>query len=89
MSIPPLRSGQVSSGGPCPKCGKLLDGWAETGHGDAPSEGDPTVCVYCAEVLLFDADLRPRLPTQAEYVELMTDRDVQQAVAMARKMKLG
>lgn len=79
-----LKSGRIKAGGPCPKCGKMLDGWTETGHGSKPSEGDATVCVYCAAVLLFDAALRPRLPTEAEYIDLMTDKSVQQAVAAVR-----
>lgn len=37
----------------CPKCGAFLDG-ASTPKGEVePQDGDLSICVYCATILLF------------------------------------
>ena len=35
----------------CCSCGKMLDG--ATGDKNVPKDGDITICVYCAEVMLY------------------------------------
>jgi hypothetical protein len=67
----------------CPRCGTPVD--AATGVFDArdgsPGPGDVTVCLYCAAVSVFDADLRLRPPTAEERREMAQDKRVQRTVA--------
>ncbi len=42
----------------CPKCHhRLRLAAALGGDGGAPNEGDPTICWYCGEYMIFDANL--------------------------------
>ena len=82
------RQGRLRSRPRCPKCGSDLDGWSEVGHGQKPSAGDVSVCSYCAEVLIYTATLGLRRPTEAEYIDCMTDKDVQTIVAAVLTMPL-
>lgn len=44
------------AGGPCPRCGKTLDGAAipsPDAERTLPRVGDLTMCFYCAEILVF------------------------------------
>lgn len=59
----------------CPSCGSVLDGFAAA-NGDefaVPAEGDPTVCAYCATVLVFTPAGTWRLATGAEVDDLAGD----------------
>lgn len=52
----------------CPSCGAVLGGAArplEPASGP-PAAGDHSVCLECAALLVFDADLRPRGLSAAE-----------------------
>jgi len=54
----------------CPYCQNKLSaatGLRETDQ--APDEGALTVCLYCGELLIFNADLTLRKPTQEELIE--------------------
>jgi hypothetical protein len=54
---------------PCPWCGKLND--AATGLGETgPRPGDFSVCLTCAQPLVFDETLRTRAMTMDEFREL-------------------
>ena len=58
----------------CLSCGKGLDAAAQIGAGmPSPSEGDVTVCLYCRHVMIYNADLSLRNPTDAEVVEIAGD----------------
>ena len=54
----------------CPGCGRRLDACVPApGTGtpcQQPKPGDVTVCLRCGQALIFDADLRPRLPLPGE-----------------------
>lgn len=54
----------------CPYCGhKLNAAGASDGSHTAPSDGDATVCIECAEVMFFQQDMTVR---KAKEGELMT-----------------
>lgn len=49
----------------CPSCrGELTR--AAGAHNTVPEPGDIMVCAYCAEVLIFDDQLGPMIPTDEE-----------------------
>ena len=51
----------------CPGCGALLDATScVAAPGVAPDPGDLTLCMACMTVLVFNEDLRPRLPWPGE-----------------------
>lgn len=51
----------------CPCCGKTLNASGASGNDEgAPGEGDLSVCIYCATILVFDANMTLRLLPQAE-----------------------
>lgn len=64
----------------CPYCAATLDAWGTT-QGLTPSPGDGTFCVYCAALLIYDPDMRPRKPTDSERAEWMADPDVRKQAA--------
>lgn len=72
----------------CPKCGEMIDGWSETGHGDKPKPGDASICFYCLAVLVFDATPKPVLPTPEQAAEIEADPNVQKALKHLRARKL-
>lgn len=66
---------------PCPACGRANDSHANVqGLPVAPTAGDVTFCVECHVFLIFDVGplgaLVERLPTPAEYLELLADPQV-------------
>lgn len=44
---------ELKSAPPCPRCGKRLTGAGSVGHDKPPEEGDVTICMFCAMVLVF------------------------------------
>lgn len=73
----------------CPYCAATLNAWGAA-HGLTPSPGDGTFCVYCAALLIYDPNMRPRKPTGSERAEWMADPDVQkQAADLQRAVALG
>lgn len=50
----------------CPECAAPFDCATNVDGPGAPEPGDWTVCIHCAAVLVFDEQLRHRLPTPAE-----------------------
>ena len=60
---------------PCPFCGKPLDAASPTeGSNDRqPSDGDLSMCIYCGEWIVFNADLTFRKPNDEEYEEVARD----------------
>ena len=57
----------------CPTCHEVLD--ATTAHSGSalPTPGDPTICLYCGEILIFGAGLQMRLPSGSELRDLQAD----------------
>lgn len=71
----------------CTACGTLLD--ACDGPG-TPSEGDYTVCVYCASINVFDDGLKLRAPTQEEITQIQADERypyIREAINAVRKRR--
>lgn len=69
----------------CPYCDYKLDA---AGHpdGHTPSEGDASVCLSCAQVMVFAADLTVRKPTPEERREIEADPRVQQYQRAVRQI---
>lgn len=65
-------------------CGKVLD--AATGGKEPPKPGDLTVCAYCINWLVYDPEMRPRLITEDEIIEL-DNQAFAQLSAYSRLMK--
>jgi hypothetical protein len=76
---------------PCPYCAHLLDAVTPTpaNPNATPSEGDITVCIECACVLIFKEDLTVRKPTQPELVLFSLMPEVLLTVAAIKSMKRG
>lgn len=74
----------------CPACRAHIDGAspADAKQPEPPKEGDLTVCTYCAEVLTFDAQLRPRLAEAQAIEPLPPDvrEELRQAVARVKSI---
>jgi hypothetical protein len=51
----------------CPYCEEILDGATRVGGSAAvPEPGDVSVCLYCAQIIIFGADLLVRRPLPGE-----------------------
>jgi hypothetical protein len=62
-----LRRARRSVGSPCPNCQVFLNYHVTPDGKDSnPAPGDATICTLCDSLLIFDADLRLRLPNEAE-----------------------
>ena len=75
---------------PCPECGNVLGMATGIGSDRMPSEGDVSVCGYCATIVRFKADLQLRTATADEIAEMPPDvratlRQVQRATREARR----
>lgn len=55
----------------CPYCDKPLDAASAPGRG--PKRGDVSVCIFCAGVMQFDAELRLVRLSSAELREINRD----------------
>lgn len=58
----------------CCECGHRMDACSGP---TLPSEGDLTLCIACACLNVFDADLKLRRPTDDEIFEAAKDSDLQ------------
>lgn len=73
---------------PCPSCDQPLDGHLGTRPGQAgPKPGDISICVYCAELLVYGDGLRLAIPDEALRADLMTDPHITRALAVVRATK--
>jgi hypothetical protein len=61
----------------CLNCGAKLDASSTFGVGEGkevrPGEGDMTVCFMCRHVMIYNADLSLRNPTDEEVVDIAGD----------------
>lgn len=88
---------RVSSGpvppSPCPGCGKKLDYATGVGvAGDSgpvtPEEGSVTICAYCNNYAVFDAQLHLREATEADLAKLVPEaRDIFAKWTETRKVR--
>ena len=77
---------------PCPRCGELLTATNCLEDPEArPTEGSPSVCVYCGAALIFDAGARLHLATRAELRALSRDvrRDIVDMQTQIRARSTG
>lgn len=54
----------------CTSCHVSMDGAFNPGGPDAPDPGDPAICGYCAEVMIYTEGLGLRAATSAEIVDM-------------------
>ena len=57
----------------CPYCGKKISAASNAIDEGEPKVGDVTICLYCGEVAMFDADLHLREPTADETIAIARD----------------
>jgi hypothetical protein len=72
----------------CPVCGYELD--AATCASDKvsrPKPGDVSICFKCANILVFDADMKLREPMSKEMIGIMEDETVALLVERLRKRR--
>lgn len=74
----------------CPACGHAVNAAADVGgEQHAPKPGDVSVCIYCAELLVFTEDSL-RLPTQGEMADFRRTPRIMRAkaavISMLREM---
>jgi len=77
---------------PCPYCGHHLDGAmaSDPKTPDAtPKDGDLCVCINCAQILVFNADLTGRAATAAELRELRLDKPLADHIAKVQRFVRG
>lgn len=68
----------------CPQCGKLINGAISIDSSVAkPRSGDFSICVFCAQMLRFDDNLKLIELTQNEFNKL--DNETKQTVESAIK----
>ena len=74
----------------CPLCGHKFDKAGGVNCEEAPKEGDVTICIMCAGVLIFDRSRKARAATDAERYEILRHsraaRHAVHAVRMVRTM---
>ena len=65
----------------CPSCGKRMDAaaFANNAQHVEPESGDVSICFHCGQFMVFDDDLRLRLPTPAERSHLARDEHAEAA----------
>lgn len=61
----------------CPKCNHKLDAAAAVPDAaQYPRPGDLTICINCAAILFFDAELSPRLPNVSEWHDVICNPEL-------------
>ena len=83
--MPRLHDHQIAPS-TCPYCEKLLDGASGIDHKRVPKPDDLTVCIYCAQILRFDAHMMLRKVTPHELNALR--RAEPKLIAYLEKMTL-
>lgn len=59
----------------CPKCGgEMTDAWSDIG--ERPGDGDFCICIECAAILCFNADLSLRRLTKADLARLLANKEL-------------
>jgi hypothetical protein len=66
----------------CPFCRHKLDAVTATpwNRNATPVAGDLTVCLECAHVLVFDDDVKPRVPTLIELTQALVDPNMSRLI---------
>jgi len=69
----------------CAACGTVLDGASQVDGKQAPAMGDLSICVYCGNLSIFQADMSLRDPTVAEFELLRQDERVLEILRLRYK----
>ena len=72
----------------CPKCGFLCDAVSDPEGSDSkPQEGDISICINCAKLLVFDKDLKLQ-PCPEEKINSL-DEDTLKIIVKTKAIILG
>ena len=72
----------------CPKCGFLCDAVSDPeGLDSKPQEGDISICINCAKLLVFDKDLKLQ-PCPEEKINSL-DEDTLKIIVKTKAIILG
>ena len=72
----------------CPKCGLLCDAVSDPEGSDSkPQEGDISICINCAKLLVFDKDLKLQ-PCPEEKINSL-DEDTLKIIVKTKAIILG
>lgn len=59
----------------CPGCMYTMNRASDIAADALPRAGDPSICLNCGRILVFNSDLSLQSPTAEEISELMSDHD--------------
>jgi hypothetical protein len=65
-----MKKNRVNDEAYCPKCNTQLNGASDPIGEAVPKPGDLSVCIYCAELLVFNTDMTLRSLAFKEMLEL-------------------
>lgn len=71
----------------CAVCNHELDGATQVGGENKPNPGDVSICVRCANVAVFDDDLKLRQPTAEEQKLFDEDLLISEAKVLIRNFR--
>ena len=60
----------------CPHCRTKVNAAGSIDKPATPKPGDINICFYCANINIYDEDLKVRLPTPEEIEEISKDQSV-------------
>lgn len=69
---------------PCPYCGARLDACTGISGTSRPQPGDPSICAYCAGLLVFALDGTVREPDELELAVLLNHQQLMLAQRAVR-----
>jgi hypothetical protein len=71
----------------CPHCGGRAEFSASTSGEDVlPVAGDPSICLGCASISVFDKEMKLRAPTKEEFDHFISFPHIQEAImSVARR----
>lgn len=81
------RQGRVKGEPPCPRCGRILNGFTCMDGTRAPRAGDISVCAYCAAPLSWDGEAFSPL-TGSALVLARLDPNFLEAEELARRTRI-
>ena len=72
----------------CPYCGKKLDACTQAdGKDHGPEEGDVSLCINCAGIMVFIDRFTVRQATDKEQRKALEDKSVQRAKQIIERMR--
>ena len=75
---------------PCPTCGARNNAATCVSDDDArPATGDVTLCIECGELLVFDENVNPVLPTPEQLKTIFADASRAALIRHSQRMIRG